>query len=325
MEKKIVQELRPDLFRIKVPLPDSPLKFLNSYVVRSAGRNLVIDTGLNRTACLTAMKAGLEELNLDPERTDYFITHLHADHFGLVSRLKGGTSRVFFNRPDAEIIEAWSGWDPMVASAAENGFPEEELRRAIAQHPGFKFSSEWVPELNILNDGDLIETGDYCFRCIHTPGHSLGHTCLFEPEKKILVAGDHILIDITPNIQCWSENQDPLASYLESLDLTYGLDVELTLPGHRRLITDHRRRIAQLKAHHHDRCEEIVEILSHGTLTAYAIAARMTWDIKCESWDEFPLAQKWFATGEAISHLRYLNGRGRIGRVRENGLYLYHG
>lgn len=324
LEKTTVEELQSDLFRIKVPLPDSPLKFLNSYVVRSRRRNLVIDTGLNRSVCLAAMKSGLAEAKIDPDRTDFFITHLHADHFGLVSRLKSGSSRVFFNRPDAEIVETWSGWDPMLASAAENGFPETELRRAIESHPGFKFSSDWVPELSILNDGDRIEVGDYRFECIHTPGHSLGHTCLYEPEKKLLVAGDHILIDITPNIQCWSEAQNPLRSYLDSLDRVFGLDVALTLPGHRRLITDHRGRIAQLKGHHFQRCEEVRGILgSDGLLTAYEVAARMTWDIRCERWEEFPIAQKWFATGEAIAHLRYLETGGRVTRVREKERFVY--
>jgi glyoxylase-like metal-dependent hydrolase (beta-lactamase superfamily II) len=320
----IIEELRRDLFRIMVPLPDSPLKFLNSYVVRSADRNLVIDTGLNRDECFEVMKAGFEELKIDPNKTDFFITHLHADHFGLVSRLIAASSRVYFNRLDAEIIEAWPGWGSMLAYATENGFPEDELQRAIEQHPGFKFSPEWVPELNILQDGDTIGVGEYRFRCVHTPGHSLGHTCLYEPEKKILVAGDHILIDITPNIQCWSERQNPLKRYLESLDRVYDLDVELTLPGHRRLITDHRSRIAELKEHHSERCNEIVRITRNGNQSAYEIASRMTWDIKCDSWGAFPLAQKWFATGEAISHLRYLQEKGRIGRMRAKDLYWYH-
>jgi len=41
----------------------------------------------------------------------------------------------------------------------------------------------------------------------------------------------------------------------------------------------------------------------------------MTWDIDCETWADFPIAQKWFATGEAIAHLRYLEGQGRISRT----------
>jgi glyoxylase-like metal-dependent hydrolase (beta-lactamase superfamily II) len=319
----MVEELRRDLFRIMVPLPGSPLKFLNSYVVRSAERNLVIDTGLNRDECFAAMRAGLQELNIDPNQTDFFITHLHADHFGLVSRLISASSRVYFSRPDAEIIEAWPGWSPMLAYASENGFPEDELHRAIEQHPGFKFSSNWVPELNVLQDGDVIDVGEYHFRCLHTPGHSLGHTCLYEPEKRILVAGDLILIDITPNIQCWSEAQNPLKSYLESLDRVHALDVEITLPGHRRLITDHRRRIAELKAHHTERCNEIWHIIRNDRRSAYEIASRMTWDIQCDGWASFPLAQKWFATGEAISHLRYLHEQGRVARMRADRLYVY--
>lgn len=168
-----MEEVRRHLFRIQVPLPDSPLKYLNSWVVRSSERNLVIDTGLNRDECFEALRAAWDELDIDPDRTDFFITHLHADHFGLVSRLIAPSSRVYFHRPDAEIIAAWPGWEPMLAYAAENGFPKEELRRAIAQHPGFKFSSAGVPKLTILQDGDVIRAGEYMFRCVQTPGHTL--------------------------------------------------------------------------------------------------------------------------------------------------------
>jgi hypothetical protein len=89
------------------------------------------------------------------------------------------------------------------------------------------------------------------------------------------------------------------------------------------LITDHRSRIAELKAHHDERCSEILRIIRNGTLSAYEIASRMTWDIKCDGWASFPLAQKWFATGEAISHLRYLHEQGRVARMRADSLYRY--
>jgi glyoxylase-like metal-dependent hydrolase (beta-lactamase superfamily II) len=52
---------------------------------------------------------------------------------------------------------------------------------------------------------------------------TLGHTCLYEADKKILVSGDHILIDISPNIQCWEEGWNPLKSYMESLKKTWDL------------------------------------------------------------------------------------------------------
>jgi len=308
------EEICRNLYRIEVPLPDSPLKSLNAYVIKGEDRNLVIDTGFNRKICLAAMQTGLGALGIDLSSTDFFITHLHADHFGLVTRLATGTSRIFFSRPDAEIMESWEGFEPMIAYAGKHGFPENALRTAIEQHPGNKFGSDWVPAFHILADGDRIDVGEYGFECVETPGHTLGHICLYEPDRRLLIAGDHILGDITPNIQCWSDNQDPLNDYMHSLDRVYDLEMTLVLPGHRRLIEDAKSRIKELKTHHETRCAEILNILDGRELSAYAVASCMHWDIKCDSWEQFPIAQKWFATGEAIAHLRYLEEKGQIQR-----------
>ena len=319
----MIEEILPHFFRLEIPLPHSPLKFLNSYVIRSSKRNLIVDTGLNRKECLDAMKSGLQQLGIDLEKTDFFITHLHADHFALMSKLATATSQVFFNRPETELIEVSGWWERMVSYAGKNGFPENELHEAIRSHPGREFGSEWIPEISILQDGDQISAGDYRFRCVSTPGHSLGHTCLYEPDKKILVAGDHILIDITPNIQCWTDDQNPLQNYLASLDKVNEMEIDLVLPGHRRLITDHKGRIAELKQHHKTRLEEILSILTDNQLTAFEAASRMTWDLDCDSWESFPRAQKWFATGEAIAHLRYLERKGLILRNDEDAMTVF--
>ena len=49
----------------------------------------------------------------------------------------------------------------------------------------------------------------------------------------------------------------------------------------------------------------------------------MTWEIDCKNWDEFPGPQKWFATGEAISHLQYLFHSGKVLREEQDGIYYY--
>ncbi len=317
------EEIFSNLFRIKIPLPESPLKYLNSYVIRDAQRNLIIDTGLNHTQCFDAMQAGIKKIGIDLARTDFFITHLHADHFGLVGRLATPSSDVFFSRLEKELVESWEGFDEMINYAGQNGFPKDELRAALGKHPGARYGSDWIPELKVLEDGNVIDIGDYHFRCVATPGHTMGHTCLYEADKKILVAGDHILIDITPNIQCWGDDQNPLKFYLASLDKVYRLSVALTLPGHRRLIEDHRARIDELKQHHSNRLSEVLALLEDGPLSAFQVAARMTWDIAYDSWEQFPVAQRWFATGEALSHLRYLEEEGRLTRFHDNEITLY--
>lgn len=110
---------------------------------------------------------------------------------------------------------------------------------------------------------------------------------------------------------------------LASLDKVAGLPVDLVLPGHRRLIRNHGARIAELKQHHAQRLDEVLTILEGAPLNAFQVASRMTWDIKADSWDQFPVAQRWFATGEAISHLRYLEEEGKLARKNSEKFKLY--
>ncbi len=311
------------LYRIEIPLPNSPLKELNSYVIKGEDRNLIIDTGFNRSACFEAMENGLSALGIDLSRTDFMITHMHADHVGLVARLATPSSTVYFSRIDARVFEPGATWQPIIDYAGINGFPADELMKAIHNHPGFKYSPESIPELHLIGDGDVITMGRFKLRCIGTPGHTQGHICLYDEDKRLLFSGDHILYDITPHIESWSYKINALQDYINSLDKVYNLPVDLVLPGHRNFFTDLKSRIDVLKAHHEERAREVINVVGAKTLNAFEIAGGMTWDIDCETWDLFPIAQKWFATGEAIAHLRYLESKGRIKRNAEEKIITF--
>lgn len=320
----MIQEIADSLYRVEIPLPKNPLRSLNSYVIKSRDRHLIIDTGFDLPECFEAMKEGLTKLDVRLEDADFFITHLHSDHAGLVTRLITDTSRVYFNRTDAEFLTNLNVEKELNSFIQMSGLSGEVVDAMIKARSRYRYDiSTWIGRVIFVEEGDTIHVGDYSFRCIVTPGHTMGHTCLYEPERKMLVAGDHILYDITPNITCWTDNENRLKEYIASLDKVYNMDVELVLPGHRSVFTDFQGRIEELKRHHEERASDVASILEEGALSVAQVAAKMKWDIKCESWDYFPVAQKWFATGEAMAHLRYLEDAGRVTRKNSNGKRLF--
>ncbi|MFH1757312.1 MAG: MBL fold metallo-hydrolase [Pseudomonadota bacterium] len=319
----MIEEVFPNIFRTEIPLPGSPLKAINSYLIRGGDRFLMIDTGMNRVECMEAMQSSLKELQVNLKHTDFFITHIHADHLGLVSELVQDSSKIYFNYPDTEIINDPNHWEEIAVSALKNGFPESDVQAAISKHPGRRYQLRRPLNFTLLREGDRLPIGEYSFLCVETPGHTRGHLCLYESRTKIFFSGDHILNDITPNIALWSDKGDPLLQYLKSLDKIDSYQIDRVLPGHRKPFNHHRRRIAELKRHHELRNEEVVSILQTGRQSAYQVASKMTWDIDCDRWEDFPLPQQWFAGGEALAHLQYLQGKGRVKKESHGGKALF--
>ena len=322
------EKILSDFFRIEIPLPNSPLKSLNSYLIKGPDRSLIIDTGMNREECLAPMLSSLEELHVDLDRTDLFITHVHADHLGQAGKLAKAGSKVYFNELEAGMINAGTEraeerFKKFFNLYLSNGFPEDELNQAMANHPGRRYRPRHELKFSFLKDEDTIDVGEYSFRVIETPGHSPGHLCLYEDNKKILVSGDHILFDITPNITCWAELENPLKAYLESLEKVSTLDVNLVLPGHRNGWTDHKKRITELQNHHKSRLNEVLVALGKGDKSAWDIAPHIKWDINVSSWERFPVVQKWFALGETLAHITFLEADGRVGRRSEDSKIVY--
>lgn len=310
----MVQEIAKDLYMIPVELPRSPLKVLNSYVIKGEGRNLIIDTGFKQPECERSLREGIEELGLDLRKTDFLITHLHADHSGLVPVFVTDDSSVFISRGEIPWLygesrnKRWAN-DRMKFKRA--GFSEEDLEH-LWKAPDKENAPKEFDRYTPLDDGDELEYGDYKLRAVLTPGHTPANMCFWIEKQKIMITGDHVLFDITPNITYWDELDDCLGAYMESLRMVDKYDVELALPGHRGR-GDFHRRIAELLEHHEARLAECEKIVAENPgINVYETASKMKWSIRCSSWEDFPRTQKWFAVGECHSHLRHLEKQGRI-------------
>lgn len=317
----------PDIYEIHVDLPNNPLQYLNSYVIKGKTRNLVIDTGFNRPECHQALCQGLCELDIDLQKTDLFLTHLHADHTGLVGLFADAGCPVYMHPLDYNYLkdsETGSTWRFTEEKFMREGMPEEDIKNQFSNQAR-KYSPKINFPLHPVVDGDVVHLADEDFHIIHTPGHTMGICCLYLPNEEIFFTTDHILFDISPNIQVWPGMKDSLAQYLKSLDKVKDLPVKLALPGHRHNRTSIKERIDELKAHHAKRLEEIMTIVTERpNTTAFDIAQHMTWSMRGKKWPEFPPTQKWFAMGEALAHIEYLVSTGKLSRTERDGLRRYN-
>jgi len=175
----------------------------------------------------------------------------------------------------------------------------------------------------ILHGGETISTGEFTFEAMWTPGHSPGHVCLYEPEKKVLLSGDHILPTITPNIGRHPQSaENPLATYLESLREIRQLDIEMVLPGHDEPFTELAARIDEMMQHHEQRNLEILKAVRERPMTAFDIAEYVTWGTNA-SWRDLPPIHRRMAIFETIAHLEYMIGKGRAQKIDRDHIIYY--
>lgn len=319
----MLTKMADHIYQKVVPLPNNPLREINVYLI-TGEKNLMIDTGFNRPECEGALQEALAELGI--QEFDIFITHLHSDHCGLISKFAQAGNRLLTGETEGELINFEAGnlyWYMLDDLFVKYGFPKADFGRNTDIHPGRKYCNQRRVDFTYVKEGDRLQYGEYTLEVITTPGHTPGHMCLYDAKHKILFCGDHILGTITPNICIELGVENPLQDYLNSLAKIEKLDVALLLTAHGTPIADMRTRIRELYQHHTDRLQEVLSILTDEWKTAYMVAQDMTWEIMCKDWDSFPAPQKWFATGEAISHLQYLYFSGKILKQEQNGIYYY--
>ncbi len=330
----MTMESLPNIFRISVPLPGNPLGHLNSYLVRSENRNILIDTGLNCPQGLLALSKGIQDAGAEVrELTDIVLTHFHVDHVGLLPSIAGFSpdAKILIHEIEKDMARIITGevenYQETVKTFLEsNGAPSSISMNVQRFHPAFSAPEAYemiCEHSKPMKDGQELSIGDYIFQVMWTPGHSPGHVCLYEPSFKILLSGDHLLPKITPHVAKFMENMDPLKDYFESLERTAKVPTEFTLPAHEQMFTGLKKRVRQLKEHHRARLAGFMNQLVHGSPTAYTLASKSHWDVKYQDWDDFPLFHKYLALGETLAHLTFLEGKGLIERTRIGQLISY--
>ena len=331
-----VELIRPDIYKIDVPLPNNPLRALNSYVITSGERPVLVDLGFDRPECSEAIFAGLAELGIAPGTFDIFITHAHPDHTGSINRVWQPGMTVWAGFPSFAYLRCyyhshnrgfhlWMGdsFELLPEGQTMPWLSAEEERKVLANEYDYTDMGDIVMPMSpapvtLLADCDVLNLGSRTFRVIHTLGHDPHHLCLFDAADGTLISGDQVLQKITPNIVSFALGENLLRDYLASLNYLDTFPVQHVLTGHRGLYDDLHARTAELRAHHAARTAEMLAALGAGYATVKDIARNVTWNNPIPNWDDWPDKQKYFSIGETIVHLTYLEALGLVSHEIDN-------
>jgi glyoxylase-like metal-dependent hydrolase (beta-lactamase superfamily II) len=325
-------EITPGIYWFKLPMPsdEAGLDFVNVYVVRGNRGYLLVDSGWNTEASFATLKKGMAEIGSDVEEiSQILVTHVHPDHYGMAGHVKklSGASLAMHHIEKGFIEPRYVSMESLLNQIDRlliaNGVPPKMIGSLSHATVGLeRYVVPTLPDIT-LHDGETVTTGEFNFKVVWTPGHSSGHICLYEPERKIFLSGDHILPTITPNVSVHPQAiENPLGRYLNSLKELKRLEVELILPGHEKPFSGFQKRIDEILRHHEERNQEILAALGNKPGTSFQVAQQVSWGFK-GSWSSLPDFHKRIAVLETLSHLEMMAASGRVDRLPGEDIMLF--
>jgi len=286
-----VTEVAPGVLRMQLPIKMPGLGHVNAYALTDDRGATVVDPGVPGPGNWKALveRLGQAELSVRDVHT-VVVTHSHIDHFGTAARLARAAGAEFVTHEDFAV--PWLGvqqhdctrHDGAHDEAADDDTPAAPDRIRPNWHERTPWGGDpirpprsrrmifWmmrrlarrallppVPSRRVAHGEVLTLAGREWF-AVHTPGHTLDHLCLHDPEHGVLLSGDHVLPTITPHISGVGTGDDPLQNFVESLDLVGGIGgVRVTLPAHGHPFDDLPGRVEDIKVHHEGRLERLRE------------------------------------------------------------------
>jgi len=182
----------------------------NAYLVRGSSRNILIDVGLSSN--FPHMVECLRHLDCPPEKIDMVVlSHEHLDHIGAAFHFHGRTY-IAAHRLAANKIMLRDDFS---------------MRRKMFNEPNVPINVDiW------LEEGNVIDLGNFRLDVMHTPGHTSACITLFDQEKGLLFAADTLM---PGGVMGGVFGSGSISDYIQSLERLKGLNSKILLSGHGRL------------------------------------------------------------------------------------------
>jgi glyoxylase-like metal-dependent hydrolase (beta-lactamase superfamily II) len=301
----------PGLWRLRLPLPWPGVPHCNAWAIASGSGVVLVDTGMHQPGSMAQLERALDQVNLRVEHVRLVVaTHAHSDHWGQAAPIRDRAGCEFWMHPN-HAHATRSHDDPEAALGRrlevgrQSGVPEAAL---LAYAERVKEMPSGVAEViepdRALVPGVEIETDLGVWHVYETPGHAPSHICLFQPERRLLISGDHLLGRISLFYD-YGWTPDPAGEFLRSLDVVGELDARLCLSGHGRPFVDVRGHIEANRKLVRERVDAVLAALNGEPLTVVETVPFVYGEPLS------PLNANW-RLSETLSYLRHLEVAGRV-------------
>ncbi|NMH68724.1 MBL fold metallo-hydrolase [Bacillus sp. RO3] len=296
---------------------------VNVYLVKSDALTLMDAGPLTDTAWFQ-LTDQLSLLGYKPQDIEQIVlTHHHPDHAGLLDRFSSHVKMIghpynkFWLERDDHFHEVYDRF--FLQLATESGLPQEYLRAIPKFKAPLRFMGNRKLDMDI-NEGDVIP-GMEEWKVIETLGHAQSHLSFYRESDGVLIAGDHLLANISPNplIEPPFDGEfirtKPLLQYNASLKKLLDIPISLAYTGHGDNIRDVHKLIPKRLEKQDERARGVLEMLKGNRLTVFDICKTL-----------FPsVYQKelGLTLSETIGQLDYLESFPYIKKEMQDGVYYY--
>ena len=323
-EQARADRVLPGLWRLRLPLPWPGVPHGNAYAIRAGDGIVLVDTGIHEPGSMRQLERALDQADgfrIEDVRL-LVCTHGHSDHYGQAAPILERAGCELWIHPNLEHVrkpmhDPDAAFERRFEIARQSGVSPaalEEYRAARAER-GLGIAALVEPSRELL-PGVEVETDLGTWQVYETPGHAPSHVCLHQPERRLLLSGDHLLGRVSLYYD-FGYSPDPAGEFLSSLAVVSRLDVELILAGHGRpvrgahALTDANRRAVR------DRIERVRTELRDRPRHAFEIVpAVVPYDLPA------PMMIGW-GLSETLCYLTHMELAGEAERVESGDAELW--
>ena len=307
--------IRPGLWRLRLPLPWPGVPHVNAFVIAAGSGVVLVDSGMHEPGSLGQLERALDQIGLKLEHVRLLVcTHAHSDHYGQAGPIVDAAGCELWMHPNhghstgaAEDPER--ALERRIEVARQSGVPTAAVEgyRDQRKGQGTGVARVVAPDRDLL-PGMEVDTDLGRWQVHETPGHAPSHVVLHQPDRRLLLSGDHLLGRVSLFFD-YGHTPDSVGEFLSSLDVVDTLDVDLVLAGHGRPVRDARGLTGANRREVAEGVARVREAIAEEPLTAFEIVPKLL-----QIDDLSPMHVSW-GLSMVLSYLRHMLVRGEVTTV----------